>query len=241
MAEDRQDFVLYMCFETNQDDGIPQSMAIVLDRTGIENWKSEQRNTGSPDCNSGADDEVLESSTSEILGEKLIEDPSSELSRLMTRFQETMSSYRPLVRFGMRFMPTVRSHFVYDEIYKNANRQLEIVEQNSQFRTFGITEDQYPSIKTQIRRLREFDRGVTVLPGAILLSLVATFDSFIADTLRVMLRRKPERLIESSKTISVKEVLNMSSFEDVIEKVTEDEVEKLMRGSHDEQGKIYRR
>ena len=237
MGEERQDFVLYMCFETDQDDGIPQSMAIVSDQSGIEKWKSEQRTTGSLEDNSGTDDEVLESSTSEALSEKLVEDPSNELSKLMTRFHETMSSYRPLVRFGMRFMPTMRSHFVYNEIYKNANRQLEIVEHDLQFRTFGITEDQYPSMKTQIRRLREFDRGVTVLPGAILLSLAATFDSFIADTLRIMLRRKPERVIESSKTISVKEVLNMASFEDVIGKITEDEVEKLMRGSHDEQVK----
>ena len=50
-----------------------------------------------------------------------------------------------------------------------------------------------------------------------------------------MRRRKPERLIASSKTISIREVLNMSSFDDVVGKITEDEVETVMRGGHDEQ------
>lgn len=146
-----------------------------------------------------------------------------------------MSSYRPLVRFGMILVPALRSHFIYNEMYKNAERHLEVVDKDHQFETYGIAEDQYPSVKTQFRRLREFDRGVTVLPGAILLSLVATFDSFIADTLRIMLRRKPERVIDSSKTIRVKDVLHMSSFDEVRGKIIEDEVEALMRGSHDEQ------
>ena len=135
----------------------------------------------------------------------------------------------------MILMPTLRSRFIYKEMHKNADGHFEIVDKDEPFETYGITEDQYPSVQTQFRRLREFDRGVTVLPGAILLSLVATFDSFIADTLRIFLRRKPERVIESSKTIKVKDVLSMSSFDDVVGKIIEDEVEALMRGSHDEQ------
>ena len=84
-------------------------------------------------------------------------------------------------------------------------KHLEMADKDQQFEIYGITEDQYPFVMTQIRRLREIDRGATVLPGAILLSLVATFDSFIADTLRIMLRSKPKWAIGSSKMISVKE------------------------------------
>ena len=235
MGDERQRFVLYMCFETDQEDATPRSLAVVSGQAEIEKWKNEQRNTDSTDGKSAPDAEELQSIASEEEIEDLPQDPSVELPNLMKRFQETMSSYKFLVDFGMNLMPTLGYLTMNYEIYKNANRHLERVDKDQQFEIYGITEDQYPSVKTQIRRLREIDRGVTVLPGAILLSLVATFDSFIADTLRIMFRRKPERIIESSKTISVNEVLNMSSFDDVIGKIIDDEVESLMRGSHDEQ------
>ena len=238
MSGERQRFILYMCFETDQEDAIYRSLAVGSGQAEIEKWKTEQRNTGSTDGKSAPDGNELESAESEEENDELTQNPSAELSKLMSRFQETMSSYRLLVPFGMIIMPTLRSHFISNEIHKNANRRLVLLDKDQQFETYGITEDQYPSVKTQIRRLREIDRSVTVLPGAILLSLVATFDSFIADTLRIILRSKPERVIESSKAISVREVLNMSSFDEMIGTIIDDEVETIMHRSHDEQIKF---
>ena len=235
MDDEKQRFVLYMCFETDQEHEICRSLVTRSDQSEIEEWKKEQRDTDSSDGKSLSEAEKSESNASEEANEEHPQHPSDELSDLMSRFQETMSSYRHLVRFGMSIMPITRSYFIYDKMYKSAIRYLEIVNEDQKYRTYGVTEDQIPSVNTQLRHLRELDRGATVLPGAILLSLVATFDSFFADTLKIMLRRKPERVIEASKTISVKEILNMTSFDDVIGKITEDEVEKLMRGGHDEQ------
>ena len=235
MAGNRQRFILYMCFGTDQEDAIRRSFAVIPGQTEIGKWKSEQRDSGSTDGKSAPDAEDLESTVSEERSGDLPQDSSVELPHLMRRFQEAMSGYKFLVGFGMTLMPTLRSFFIYNEIYKNANKHLEMADKDQQFEIYGITEDQYPFVMTQIRRLREIDRGATVLPGAILLSLVATFDSFIADTLRIMLRSKPKWAIGSSKMISVKEILNMSSFDDVIRKFTDDEVDDLMRGSHDEQ------
>lgn len=235
MSDEKQRFIFYMCFETDKEDDTWRSLAVRSSQIEIEKWKTENRDADTVDEKSSPEVKELESNSSEDEIEQYDQNPSVELAKLMRQFQETMSSYRPLVGVSMILMPTLRSHFVQNEMYKNADRHLEIVNKDQQFETYGITEDQYPSVQTQFRRLREFDRGVTVLPGAILLSLVATFDSFVADTLRIMLRRKPERVIESAKTISIKEVLNMSSFDDVIGKITEDEVEVIMRGSHDDQ------
>ena len=229
-------FALYMCFETHEEkeDEIHQSFALLRNRAQVEQWKKEQSDIASSTSESTSAAEELES-TEETVDIEHTSSPSTDLAKLMSQFQETMSSYRPLVEVGIIMMPAIRSHFIFDRMYKNAGRHYEMVDKDQRFEIYGVTEEQYPSVMPQVRRLREFDKGVTVLPGAILLSLVATFDSFIADTVRLMLRHKPERVIESSKTISVKEVLNMSSFEDVRNKVIDDEVETLMRGSHDEQ------
>ena len=235
MSHETQPFVLYMCFETDQEDQVCRSLAIRPNREGVEEWKKQNRDTDSSRAKALLTPEELASDALEAEKEEFPQDPSLELSNLMTRFHETMSSYRPLVGLGMAIMPTFRSHFIYNEVFRNASRHLEMVDKDHQFETYGITQDQYPAVNTQLRRLREFDRSATVLPGAILLSLVATFDSFIADTIRIMLRRKPERVIESSRQISIKEILNMSSFDDVRSKIIEDEVEAVMRRSHHEQ------
>ena len=215
MSDGKQPFVSFMCFETDQEHEVCRSLAVVSSMSEAESWKQETRDTNPETGKSVSDEGKLDSSEPEEGEEEGSQHPSAQLSKLMTRFQETMSSYGPLVEFGMILMPSLRSHFIYNEMYKNASRHLEALDRDQQFETYGITADQYPAVRTQIRRLREFDRGVTVLPGAILLSLVATFDSFIADTIKIMLRCKPEQVIASSKTIGVKEVLAMSSFDDL--------------------------
>ena len=235
MSDEEQRFILYMCFETDYEKEICPSLAVVSDLTDVDKWKSEKRGADETDDKTMPKAEELEQSTSGDEDEERPPEPSVELCKLMSRFQETMSSYRHLVGFGMIMMPTLRSAFIFREMYKNAGKHLEMLDKDQQFETYGVTEDQYPSVQTQIRHLREYNRGTAVLPGAILLSLVATFGSFIADALKIMLRHKPEKVIESSKAISVKDVLNMSSFDDVIGQIVENEVETLMRGSHDEQ------
>ena len=235
MAGNEESFVLYMCFGTDQADAIPRSFAVLPNEDEVGRWKSEQRDSELTKDNSAPGPEELQPTASEEEDKDLLQGPSVELPSLMRRFQETMSSYKFLVGFGMTFMPTLRSHLIYNEIYKSANKHLKVIEKDHQFEIYGITDDQYSPVRTQIRRLREIDRGATVLPGAILLSLVATFDSFIADTIRIVLRSQPKRVTESSKLISVKEVMQMSSFDDVIRKLTDDEVEDVMRGSHNNQ------
>ena len=235
MSDEEQRFTLHMCFETDHEDEICPSLAVVSYLTEVEKWKKDKRGTDETNDEPTPDAEDLESSASVDEGEECPQHPSDELATLMSRFQETMSSYRHLVGFGMIMMPTLRSSFIYREMYKNAGKHLRTLDKDQQYETYGVTEDQYPAVQTQLRHLREFNRGTTVLPGAILLSLVATFDSFIADTLSIMLRHKPERIIDSSKTISVKDILNMSSFDDAISQIAEKEVETLMRGSHDDQ------
>ena len=237
MANTNKDVVLYVCFQLDRENEISRSLIIASDKTKIDQWKKTQRGADAEGDESGS---IPDDREPTALGEETrecVESPSDELAKLMTRFQETMSGYLPLRSFVLSIMPTFRSAFIHNEVYKSALRNLDKEEEDEEFETYGVTDDQYPLVQRQIQRLREFDRGIKVLPGAILLSLVATFDSFVADTLRIMLRSKPERLYESSKTIRVKEILSMESFADVIDKVTEEEVEAIMRGSHVDQVK----
>lgn len=81
------------------------------------------------------------------------------------------------------------------------------------------------------------DRGFDLLPSAVLLTIVATFDTLAADVVRTILELKPDRYSSSDKTISVADILSMKSFDDVKSKLLNDEIYQYSRGSHEEQVK----
>ena len=139
MVDEKQRFILYMCFETDQEHDACRALVIRSDQAAIEEWKKEKRDDGSSNDKSAPDAEEIESEASEEENEEQPQHPSDELSELMSRFRETMSSYRHLVRFGMIIMPVVRSSFINTEMYKNAGKHLEIVNEERNFRTYGVT------------------------------------------------------------------------------------------------------
>ena len=177
MSDEKNRFLLYLCFELDQEDERWKTLALCSDHDEAEKWKDKLRDGDGADRIAAHSSDDLKEKAREDEAEEHSKTPAAQLSQLMSRFRETMSSYGPLIGVGMMMMPTLRSHFIDTEIYKNAGRQLEVVDKNEQFEIYGVSVDHYPSVQTQIRRLREHDRGAIVLPGAILLSLVATFDS----------------------------------------------------------------
>jgi hypothetical protein len=161
--------------------------------------------------------------------------PLSELKKIIHLFRTAISSFKPLISIGTMMMPSVRSVFIQKKLYKDATQYFSQIDEDGAFKTFGITMDHYPLVKRNLDRLREFDQAAVVLPGAILLSLVATFDSFTSETIRIMLKHRPEILTGSSNTVTIKDLMKMGSFDDVTNKIIDDEVMRIMRRSHDMQ------
>ena len=96
MSDEKQRFIMYMCFETDQKDETCRSLAVRSSMPEIEKWKKENRCIDSTDAKSAPDAGEIELDGSEERNDDSPQEPSDELSQLMSRFQETMSSYRPL-------------------------------------------------------------------------------------------------------------------------------------------------
>ena len=90
MSDEEQRFTLHMCFETDHEDEICPSLAVVSDLTEVEKWKKDKRGTDETNDEPTPDAEDLESSASVDEGEECPQHPSDELATLMSRFQETM-------------------------------------------------------------------------------------------------------------------------------------------------------
>lgn len=106
------------------------------------------------------------------------------------------------------------------------------------YKIYGLDEDSTIRYHNRIRQAGYIKEGMESLPSAILLSLVATFDSFVADIVRKMLRQRPERYSASDRVMSVRDILKLKSFDDFIGVVIEEETYGFTRGSHEEQVKF---
>lgn len=123
----------------------------------------------------------------------------------------------------------IRNEFAKDEY---------LVEKTDRVSIYGLTEEKSFEASKLIERFRNMELGLAALPSAVLMSLVATFDSFTADVVRKMLRVRPERYADSERTMPVRDILRMESLEKFMDAVIDEEAYLFSRGSHEEQVKF---
>ena len=100
---------------------------------------------------------------------------------------------------------------------------------------YGLSADRLFQTNRTLQKLDRMQRGLDLLPSAILLSVVATTDSLVSDLIRSMLRLKPGKLDSSEKTMPVSEIFKAGSFKELRESLIDDEIYKFSRGSHIDQ------
>ena len=133
---------------------------------------------------------------------------------------------------------SVRSVFpnIYiDREFDRFRSELPIIDDSDRIKVYGVPDDKIASMNSKIRRLEHIRDGISSIPSSVLMGLVARFDANVSSLVRYLLATRKERLAAGDKSISVKEVLAASSFEDLISDLIEDEIHSLMRGSHEDQ------
>lgn len=99
----------------------------------------------------------------------------------------------------------------------------------------GLSEEVFRSMPMKRERIGRAERGVAALPAALLMSIVATFDSSIADVVRDMLTLKPQMFKAGIRTVLLSDVLQADSILEIRERSISDELYLFSRGSHEEQ------
>lgn len=227
-VEDKDpEYAGYICFGSPGGPTIRSSVEVTREKSVADEWVSRRKSDSTLAETSKSISTHQESSVNKA--------DVTDLSTIMGRFRETLGAYHPLINASSVLMPALRAGFIHDRMYGSAKGRLDALESEEAYDVFGIRLDQYPKISRQIRRLRELDQGMVVLPAAVLMGLVSTFDSGIVDSVRVMLQLRPDRFESSSKAISVKDIFQMEDFEDVRQRIVDDEIDALMRGGHDDQ------
>ena len=82
--------------------------------------------------------------------------------------------------------------------------------------------------------IKKLTRAETLFRKQSIVSLVSRFDEFLGSLLKIALTQNQEWL-KSEKTITYKELIELKSIDTAIKGLISKEVEKLLRGSHEEQ------
>jgi hypothetical protein len=110
-----------------------------------------------------------------------------------------------------------------------------LIEKDDLSEIYGLDEHGADEVFKQVHKINELSSAMGQLPSSILLSLVATFDSLIGDLIAAILKTEPGRIKFSDKKISYRELFTLSDLDDVLNGAIADEVNQLLRGSHEEQ------
>lgn len=125
--------------------------------------------------------------------------------------------------------------FFRHSIMEYAEKNFAKVEEKDRLPVYGLTADSASILSRRIDRWNNIDTGFETLPASILLSLVASFDSSFADFCKVLLKTKPQRYTGSDRTYSVADMLKLGSFDELLNRVIDDEIDQLMNKSHVDQ------
>ncbi|WP_271438502.1 hypothetical protein [Pontixanthobacter luteolus] len=147
----------------------------------------------------------------------------------------SISPYHQLIELTTIFRYGLQSAGLEGQIYGLVKEHGNEVESGEDYETYEITQEHLTYIQKHLFDMKEVDEGMKILPSSILLSLVATFDSIIGDFARQLLTLNPAKLESSEKTISYRELFNLSDLETTRSRLIDDEISNLLRGSHKKQ------
>ena len=181
-------------------------------------------------CNS------VQAEDDEKKGEKRSDSPVAgftpeDIMLLLNRFIDQIASYKALFAVTASMRSIVYKSVVRREITERAEGQYKEVEEVSGYTIRAIMSSQFAEFDRALDTVLEIGRGLSVLPGSNLLSLVATFDSFIADIAFRSVRGRPD-FFDDATMVPLKMLAGLSSLEGVLDQLAWQQAQDCMRGSH---------
>lgn len=106
-------------------------------------------------------------------------------------------------------------------------------DENNEFsRIYSIRRQHIYQVSKEIIRLNQYKRAENAISRAQLLSLVAEYEAFIGDLLRLVIRESPRTFISQDSTIKASEVIEKKSIDDIKASIVESRIESIQRESH---------
>jgi hypothetical protein len=115
------------------------------------------------------------------------------------------------------------------------------IDDNKSHVMYGLNEKQFATVIERYEKYAISKKGLDRFPSAVLLSLVATFDTLVLDILTKMLKLQSDWLERSERSVPISRIASADSLEEIIHEQILEEVYQFSRGSHSEQAGYIKR
>lgn len=109
------------------------------------------------------------------------------------------------------------------------------VYENKRKKIFHIQEKMSESLLEAMNESIKYGKSLSVLPSAVLLSIVATFDAHLSSLAKYVLKSQPLSSLGKGKQVSVSDILKFDDLDDLKNNIIEEEIYSLMFESHGSQ------
>lgn len=173
---------------------------------------------------------------SDTLSESELEE--HQVANLLLQYVNSVFSFYSLISVGTTMKAPLLNDFVEQRLVKTANNTLVLVKHEEDGVVFEVDSAGMAVLERTLSSFWALERGLSALPNAAFLSIVATFDSSFAEIVEFFLKVHPERFYTDTQLISLKDIIRCGSVEAVVSQVVKDQIFVLMRGSHDDQSEF---
>jgi len=140
-----------------------------------------------------------------------------------------------LIQAAMLAPVLMRIVHIQFEVIKPISEVAEKLSDDADATLFGLNEAQYTDLVRRKDKYELSKKGMERFPTAILLSIVATFDTLMIDVLSKLLRLQTDWLERSDRTISLGRLSKATNLEEIIGEQLSEEMYQFSRGSHSDQ------
>ena len=156
-------------------------------------------------------------------------------SRFINKFEQDLSGYHHLISIINVIGGSMTTGALEGYVLPQAKTHGTKIESDSLKEIYGLSESGSEIVFEHVRRMNEINQGLLALPSSLLLSLVASFDSLIGDFINEILKAEPTKVKFSEKTITYRELFQVSDVSKILNDAINSEISQLLRGSHLEQ------
>lgn len=157
------------------------------------------------------------------------------LASWMDRLSDNILPYYSLIDLGFQARIIFTYAHMVSDIFNPLNENGDVVQSGDDWKVFKLNESGIDAIDKATSKLKRMNKGLAALPGSTLMSMVAAFDSAIAELIATLLKSQKEKLISSDKSVPISEILSSGSIDEIVDKFVAQKVYEVLRGSHDDQ------
>jgi hypothetical protein len=227
MADDEEPFG-YLAFRLGGDKR-PSSFLVTFDSNRLTTWKSQQDNV------EAGREEDTPRDASRLSNDQSNPDTDEKKhpQKLFEGFLNAMNSAIATIGLTSFSGDMVIGIFAEGALLPHAQKKLKLAEQEDDVTVYHFTESQFLEMRKLMDQYAEMRDGRNTLPGATLLSMVATFDAYFAEIITYFIGLHPEKY--GNKQVSLKDILKKTSLREIVDQVIDNEIIDVMRGNHTDQ------